>query len=86
MKARAALLLLSVSLVGCSTGWQRSNINTAQLVQDTHQCREEARGGRLEVQKTVSGMSTLLLPASEMDDRVFASCMRQRGYERGSVD
>ena len=87
MKARTTLLLLSVTLVvGCSTGWQRSNITTAQLVEDTHQCREAARGGRLEVQKTVSGLSTLLLPASEMDDRVFASCMRQRGYEPRRVD
>lgn len=86
MKARATLVLLSALLAGCSTGWQRSNINTAQLVQDTHACREAARGGRIEVQKTVSGMSTLLLPASEMDDRAFASCMRQRGYREGSVD
>ena len=86
MKARATFLLLSVLVAGCSTAWQRSNINTAQLVQDTHACREAARGGRLEVQKTVSGTSTLLLPAAEMDDRVFADCMRQRGYQRGSVD
>ena len=86
MKARATFVLLSVLVAGCSTGWQRSNINTAQLVQDTHQCRETARGGRLEVQKTVSGMSTLLLPAAEMDDRAFAACMRQRGYQQGSVD
>jgi hypothetical protein len=86
MKARTTLLLLSVLLVGCSTAWQRSGINTAQLVEDTHQCREAARGGRLEVQKSVSGLSTLLLPVSEMDDRIFAACMRQRGYERGSVD
>jgi len=86
MKARMTLLLLAVTLAGCSTGWQRSGINTVQLVEDTHQCREAARGGRLEVQKTVSGMSTLLLPVAEMDDRVFAACMRQRGYEKGSVD
>lgn len=86
MKARATLLLLAVLLVACSTAWQRPGINTAQLVEDTHQCREEARGGRLEVQKTVSGLSTLLLPVSEMDDRVFASCMRQRGYTEASVD
>ena len=86
MKARAIFLLLSALLAGCSTAWRRPDINTAQLVQDTHRCREAARGGRLEVQKTVSGLSTLLLPVSEMDDRAFASCMRQLGYEPGSVD
>jgi len=86
MKAHATFVLVSVLVAGCSTGWQRSNINTAQLVQDTHRCREVARGGRLEVQKTVSGMSTLLLPVAEMDDHAFTACMRERGYQPGSVD
>jgi hypothetical protein len=40
----------------------------------------------LEVQKTVSGLSTLLLPVSEMDDGAFGACMRQRGYQKGWVD
>jgi hypothetical protein len=86
MKAATSIVLTFVIIAGCSTAWQRPSTNTAKLVDDTHQCRELARGGRLEVQKTLSGLSTLLLPVSEVDDRVFASCMRQRGYVEASVD
>ena len=86
MKAVAWVVLVLGVLTGCSTAWQRPRTNTAQMVEDTHQCREAARGGRLEVQRTVSGLSTLLLPVSEMDDKAFASCMRQRGYSEAQVD
>jgi hypothetical protein len=86
MKARAAILMLFVPMVaGCSTGWE-SRVSTPQLVEDTQTCRQVAQAGRLEVQKTVSGLSTLLLPVSEMDDRAFSACMRQRGYQQGWVD
>jgi hypothetical protein len=86
MKVRAAILMLFVPMVaGCSTGWER-RVSTPQLVEDTQTCRQEAQVGRLEVQKTVSGLSTLLLPVSEMDDRAFSACMRQRGYQQGWVD
>jgi len=36
------------------------------------------QGCRLEVQDTISGRSTLLLPVSELDRPAFAACMRQR--------
>jgi len=87
MKMRAAILMLFVPMVaGCSTGWERRGVSTPQLVEDTQTCRQLAQAGRLEVQKTASGLSTLLLPVSEMDDRAFAACMRQRGYAPTSVD
>jgi hypothetical protein len=86
MNVRAAVVMLFVPMVaGCSTGWER-RVSTPQLVEDTQMCRQEAHLGRLEVQKTASGLSTLLLPVSEIDDRAFAACMRQRGYEKGWVD
>jgi hypothetical protein len=87
MKVRAAILMLFVPMAaGCSTGWERRGVSTPQLVEDTHTCRQVAQAGRLEVQKTVSGLSTLLLPVSEMDDRAFSACMRQHGYQQGWVD
>jgi hypothetical protein len=86
MKIRGTIVMLLVVMAGCSTGWERRGVSTSQLVEDTHMCRQQAQAGRLEVQKTVSGLSTLLLPVSEIDDRVFAACMHQRGYEKGWVD
>jgi hypothetical protein len=85
MNARATIMLLAVAVAGCSTGWE-SRASTPQLVEDTQTCRQEAHVGRLEVQKTASGLSTLLLPVSEIDDRAFSACMRKRGYEKGWVD
>jgi hypothetical protein len=86
MKIRGTIVMLFVVMAGCSTGWERRGVSTSQLVEDTQTCRQQAQAGRLEVQKTVSGLSTLLLPVSEMDDQAFAACMRQRGYEKGWVD
>jgi len=87
MNVRAAIVMLVVPMVaGCSTGWEQRGVSTPQLVEDTQTCRQVAQASRVEVQKTVSGLSTLLLPVSEMDDRAFADCMRQRGYQKGWVD
>lgn len=87
MNVRAAIVMLVVPMVaGCSTGWEQRGVSTPQLVEDTQTCRQVAQAGRLEVQKTVSGLSTLLLPVSEMDDGAFGACMRQRGYQKGWVD
>ena len=88
MTIRTALLFLFVlALVGCgSTAFERPGANAAQMVGDTDTCRVAATGGRLELQNTLSGMATLLLPVSELDQRAFADCMRQRGYVEGSID
>jgi len=87
MKTWAMLLFLLMVVAGCqSTGWERRGVTSAQLVADTSDCRKGARSGRLEVQDTISGRSTLLLPVSELDRPAFAACMRQRGYVRGSID
>jgi hypothetical protein len=90
MKMRgAALFLLVLALVvaaGCSTAWKRSGVSGAQLVTDTSECRAAATNGRLELQKTLSGSTTLLLPVSELDHRAFAACMRERGYAWGSIE
>jgi len=88
MTIRAALLSLFVlALAGCgSTAFERPGANAAQMVGDTDACRVAATGGRLELQNTLSGMATLLLPVSELDQRAFAACMRQRGYVEGSTD
>ena len=88
MTIRAALLFLFVlAVAGCgSTAFERPGANAAQMVGDTDTCRVAATGGRLELQNTLSGMATLLLPVSELDQRAFAACMRQRGYVEGSTD
>jgi hypothetical protein len=87
MKTWAMLLFLLMVVAGCqSTAWERRGVTSAQLVADTSDCREAARGGRLEVQDTISGRSTLLLPVSELDRPAFAACMRQRGYVRADID
>jgi len=88
MTIRAALLSLFVlALAGCgSTAFERPGANAAQMVGDTDACRVAATGGRLELQNSLSGMATLLLPVSELDQRAFAACMRQRGYVEGSTD
>ena len=87
MKTWAMLLFLFMLVGGCqATAWDRRGVTSAQLVADTSDCREAARGGRLEVQDTISGRSTLLLPVSELDRPAFAACMRQRGYARGYAD
>jgi len=87
MKTRAAILFLCVLVLvvaaGCATAWKRSGVSGAQLVTDTSECQAAATGGRLELQETLSGSTTLLLPVSELDQRVFGDCMRQRGYARG---
>jgi hypothetical protein len=88
MTIRTALLFLFVlAFAGCgSTAFERPSANTAQMVGDTDTCRVAATGGRLELQNTLSGKATLLLPVSELDQRAFADCMRQRGYVQGSTD
>ena len=88
MTIRTALLFLFVlALAGCgSTAFERPGANAAQMVGDTDTCRAVATGGRLELQNTLSGKATLLLPVSELDQRAFADCMRQRGYVEGSTD
>jgi len=86
MKMRVAVLFLVVLAAGCSAAWERSKITGPQLVADTDACRAVATGGRLELQETLSGSAALLLPASTLDHRAFADCMRQRGYEQGYVD
>ena len=83
MKMRVPVLFLVVLAAGCSAAWERPNVNGAQLVADTDACRVAAAVGRLELQETLSGSTTLLLPVSELDQRVFGDCMRQRGYARG---
>ena len=89
MKMRAAVLFLFVlALVvaaGCSTAWERSGVSGPQLVTDTSECRAAATDGRLELQETLSGSTTLLLPVSELDRRAFGDCMRLRGYARGFI-
>ena len=64
MTIRAALLFLFVlAVAGCgSTAFERPGANAAQMVGDTDACRVAATGGRLELQNTLSGMATLLLP------------------------
>ena len=87
MKTRVMLLFLLIVVAGCqSTVWERRGVPSAQLVADTSGCREAARVGRLEVQDTLSGRITLLLPVSEFDRPAFAACMQQRGYVRGYAD
>jgi hypothetical protein len=88
MTIRAALLFLFVLvLAGCgSTAFERPGANAAQMVGDTDTCRVAATRGRLELQNTLDGRATLLLPVSELDQRAFADCMRQRGYVEGSID
>ena len=88
MTIRAALLFLFVLvLAGCgSTAFERPGANAAQMVGDTDACRVAATRGRLELQNSLSGSATLLLPVSELDQRAFAACMRQRGYVEGSTD
>ena len=88
MTIRAALLFLFVlAVAGCgSTAFERPGANAAQMVGDTDTCRVAATGGRLELQNSLSGRATLLLPGSELDQRAFAACMRQRGYVEGSTD
>ena len=88
MTIRTALLFLFVpALAGCgSTAFERPGANAAQMVGDTDTCRAAATGGRLELQNTLSGRATLLLPVSELDQRAFADCMRQRGYVEGPTD
>ena len=88
MTIRTALLFFFVlALAGCgSTAFERPGANAAQMVGDTDTCRAAATGGRLELQNTLSGRATLLLPVSELDQRAFADCMRQRGYVEGSTD
>ena len=83
MKTRIAVLFLFVFAAGCSAAWERSNVTGTQLVADTDACKVAATGGRLELQETLSGSTTLLLPVSELDQRVFGDCMPQRGYARG---
>jgi len=73
------------ALTGCSTGGVGRAAGSADgRGHDT--CRVAATGGRLELQNTLSGRATLLLPVSELDQRAFADCMRQRGYVEGSTD
>ena len=86
MKMRVPVLFLFVFAAGCSAAWERPNVNGAQLVADTDACRSAATGGRLELQETLSGSAALLLPASKLDHRAFAACMRERGYEQGYAD
>ena len=88
MTIRTALLFFFVlALAGCgSTAFDRPGANAAQMVGDTDTCRVAATGGRLELQNTLSGRATLLLPVSELDQRAFADCMSQRGYVEGSID
>ena len=88
MTIRAALLFLfMLAFAGCgSIAFERPSANAAQMVGDTDACRVAATGGRLELQNTLSGMATLLLPVSELDQRAFAACIRQRGYVEGSTD
>lgn len=90
MKMRATALFLFVLAfvvaAGCSTAWEKRGVGAAQVVADTDECRAAARGGRLELQETLSGRATLLLPVSELDHRAFGDCMRQRGYVKGLID
>lgn len=85
MKILAAVVFLFVLAAGCSTAWERPGVSAEQVVADTDACRTAATGGRLELQETLSGRATLLLPVSELDHRAFADCMRQRGYVRGFI-
>lgn len=81
------VLLLSVLAAGCgSTAFERPGATAAEVVADANACEVAATSGRLELQDTLSGSATLLLPVSELDHRAFADCMRQRGYVRGSTD
>ena len=88
MTIRTALLFLFVLvLAGCgSTAFERPGAHAAQMVGDTDACRMAATRGQLELQNSLSGSATLLLPVSELDQRAFAACMRQRGYVEGSTD
>jgi hypothetical protein len=85
MKTVLLSALALMLLAGCvSKVWQKAGASGQETVDAMNVCRTTARVGTVEIQPFADGGTKLMLPARAFDERVFATCMGERGFVRTS--
>jgi hypothetical protein len=81
---RALLLLGTAVLMGCaSEPWNRPGATAQDFYHDRYRCEQEARGPSTTIAVPL-GSAVYVQQNATVDERLWASCMRARGWRQDS--